>query len=103
MVAPFEEAAFSLPEGEISEPIRTDFGYHLIEVLEKDAERPKDEATLEQERTTAFQSWLDEQITATPIERPDDLVSMLPRNLEPIIPQALPAATAAAPVAPATQ
>jgi parvulin-like peptidyl-prolyl isomerase len=103
MVPPFEEAAFSLELNTISEPIRSEFGYHLIEVLERDAERPKDEAALEQERATAYETWLEEQIAATPIERPDDLVSKLPRNLEPIIPQALPAATAAAPVAPATQ
>lgn len=35
MVQPFEEAAFSLEIGELSEPIRTDFGYHLIEVTAK--------------------------------------------------------------------
>ncbi|HPF35897.1 MAG TPA: peptidylprolyl isomerase [Candidatus Krumholzibacteria bacterium] len=35
MVAPFTEAAFTLPVGEISEPVRTQFGYHLIEVLEQ--------------------------------------------------------------------
>ena len=36
MVAPFTEAAFSLPEGEISQPVRTKFGWHLIEVLNQD-------------------------------------------------------------------
>lgn len=36
MVAPFEEAAFSLPIGEISEPVQTQFGYHLIEVMERE-------------------------------------------------------------------
>lgn len=35
MVPAFEEAAFSLPIGEISEPIRTPFGYHLIQVQER--------------------------------------------------------------------
>jgi parvulin-like peptidyl-prolyl isomerase len=99
MVAPFEEGAFSLEIGEISEPIRSDFGYHIIEVLEKDAERPKEESALESERATAYNTWLDEQIAAMPVERPSDLVSKLPRNLEPILPQAAPAAaTAAAPV-----
>ena len=38
MVAPFTEAAFSLPVGQISEPVETQFGYHLIEVLEQEEE-----------------------------------------------------------------
>lgn len=43
MVPAFEEAAFSLPVGKVSEPIKTDFGYHLILV---DAKKAKKEATL---------------------------------------------------------
>lgn len=38
MVAPFTEAAFALPVGEISDPIETPFGFHLIEVLEQELE-----------------------------------------------------------------
>jgi len=32
MVTPFENAAFSTPIGEISKPVRSSFGYHLIQV-----------------------------------------------------------------------
>jgi peptidyl-prolyl cis-trans isomerase D len=39
MVPEFEEAAFTLPIGELSQPVRTDYGYHLIEVQERDEEQ----------------------------------------------------------------
>ena len=35
MVYPFESAAYKTPQGEVSKPIRTSYGYHLIQVEDK--------------------------------------------------------------------
>ncbi|MBQ2382166.1 MAG: peptidylprolyl isomerase [Succinivibrio sp.] len=35
MVREFEEAAFSMNVGDLSEPIQTQFGWHLIHVIDK--------------------------------------------------------------------
>jgi parvulin-like peptidyl-prolyl isomerase len=69
MVAPFEEAAFSLPVGEVSEPVQTDFGYHLIQVVERDDARLKDETTIASEQASAFENWLQGLIAAAQVER----------------------------------
>ncbi|MBC8197883.1 MAG: peptidylprolyl isomerase [Candidatus Marinimicrobia bacterium] len=39
LVNEFEEVAFSLNVGEISEPVKTKFGFHLIQLLDKQGEK----------------------------------------------------------------
>ncbi|MGN0191926.1 MAG: peptidylprolyl isomerase [Candidatus Gastranaerophilaceae bacterium] len=35
MVKSFENAAFNLPVGQVSEPVKTEFGWHLIKVYDR--------------------------------------------------------------------
>jgi len=57
MVAPFEEAAFSLPVGQVSEPVLSDFGYHIIQVIARQ-ERPLTADEYSQARDKALTDWL---------------------------------------------
>ncbi len=80
MVEPFASTAFSLPVGSISEPISTTFGYHIIQVNERDPARPIDPSTLTQERNQAFQTWLQAQTAAADVQR-EDIAGNLPSTM----------------------
>lgn len=57
MVPEFETAAFSQPIGEIGQPIQSQFGYHIIQVLGR-GDVPLTTSQLQQARDTAFSEWL---------------------------------------------
>lgn len=57
-VKEFDDAAFSLPVLQVSAPVTTSFGVHIIRVLEKDENRALDAAALEQARASALTDWL---------------------------------------------
>jgi len=42
MVEEFDKAAFAIPVGQISDPVRTDFGYHLIKIDQRGAKSFED-------------------------------------------------------------
>jgi parvulin-like peptidyl-prolyl isomerase len=60
MVPEFEETAFALEIGEISDPVQSDFGWHIIQKLGHEI-RPIDATTYDQLKQTVFTNWLAEQ------------------------------------------
>ena len=49
MVPAFDQAAFSVPVGQVSEPVKTQFGYHIIKITSRNA-RTFDEAKAQIEK-----------------------------------------------------
>ncbi|MFH1079512.1 MAG: peptidylprolyl isomerase [Pseudomonadota bacterium] len=54
MVKPFEDAAFSQKKGEIGPVVETDFGYHIIQVLEKNSSKTMNLDGEAKEKITEF-------------------------------------------------
>lgn len=69
LVQEFEDAAFALAAGAISEPVQTQFGYHIIQVQERDPNRELNAYTLSQKKSEIFQNWLTEIRNAAKVER----------------------------------
>ena len=58
MVPEFEEAAFSLPVNQVSDPIETTYGFHIIEVLDRKAAK---EVAFEEVEEKVREALLEEQ------------------------------------------
>ncbi|BCB08943.1 hypothetical protein HHSLTHF2_28330 [Vreelandella venusta] len=61
-VPAFEEAMGSLSTNQLSEPVRSQFGYHVIEVLERRRQDVTDESRREQVRQAIFQRRANEEL-----------------------------------------
>ncbi|MFQ5854421.1 MAG: peptidylprolyl isomerase [Anaerolineae bacterium] len=69
MVPEFEKVAFNEPIGKISEPVKSQSGYHIIEVLERDDNRALSPSELDEARQNSFSRWLDERRASSDIQR----------------------------------
>jgi len=63
MVPEFEKMAYSMKVGTISGPVKSQFGYHIIEVLGHEV-RPLTSAQFDTLKQTAFTKWLTDAVAA---------------------------------------
>lgn len=61
LAPPLAEAAFSLQPGEISQPVQTEFGWHIIKTLEREDDRPLTAAQYQLAKDKAIEAWLQQQ------------------------------------------
>jgi parvulin-like peptidyl-prolyl isomerase len=64
-----EEVAFALSPGQISGVVRSQFGYHIVQVLEKVPDRPLPPEILNALKEQTFARWMQEQWEGATIER----------------------------------
>ncbi|MCA9880750.1 MAG: peptidylprolyl isomerase, partial [Thermomicrobiales bacterium] len=61
MVPAFADAAFSLPVGDISQPVASEFGWHLIKVFERADDHPLTNAQITRLQDAAVSAWLEQE------------------------------------------
>ncbi|WP_050181672.1 foldase protein PrsA [Domibacillus robiginosus] len=61
MTEAFEKAAFAMEAGEISEPVKTDYGYHIIKVTDK---KKAEEASLEDSKADIKETLKQEKLSS---------------------------------------
>lgn len=87
MVPEFEAAAFSLKVGEISQPVKTQFGYHIIQVLAHTS-MPLDASAYSQAQQTAFNDWLQKARTDYKVVTYNNWQNLVPTDpAAPALPQ----------------
>lgn len=70
MVPEFEDVAFAMEPGQVSAPVQSQFGWHIIYLTGKEANRPLNDQQLQQVQTAEVNAWLADEREKMSIESP---------------------------------
>ncbi|MBI5034395.1 MAG: peptidylprolyl isomerase [Chloroflexi bacterium] len=92
MIPAFEDAAFSTSVNQVSAPITTTYGVHIIQVLGYEQNRALDASALQQAQTKAFNDWLQKQLVDPTVSKIEDYFKdeYIPADVRKIIAQVKP-------------
>jgi peptidyl-prolyl cis-trans isomerase D len=77
MVKEFEDVAYSLKIGAISEPVKSQFGYHIIQILGHEV-RPVSQTELDSLKADKLSAWLSTQMAAVKVTYADNYLQVIP-------------------------
>lgn len=62
-----EEAVFDLQPGEYSDVIESTYGFHIVQVMEREQDRPLTQDALVQKQKIVLQNWLNEKLASSTV------------------------------------
>jgi peptidyl-prolyl cis-trans isomerase D len=77
MVAEFETAAFKLKVGETSNPVKSQYGYHIIQALGHEV-RPISESDFETLKNNKFEKWITDAVAKAKVVKVDNYAQYIP-------------------------
>jgi hypothetical protein len=104
LVKEFVEGAWPVQAGKYSDPVKTQFGWHIIKVIERDPKRAVEQSVIDQRKNTMYDDWFKKAKEGSVIDPPPAPTPAPPTPViaEPTLPPVQVSPTSASSPAPAT-